>query len=45
MRFKIALVQFETRQYAPDENLKKAELFAEEAASVLVLVGRGGEDT
>jgi len=32
VKFKIALVQFETRQYAPGDNLKKAEEFVEEAA-------------
>jgi predicted amidohydrolase len=33
MKFKIAVVQFEVKQFSPEENLKKAEEFIKEAAS------------
>ncbi|PIN82025.1 hypothetical protein COV11_00055 [Candidatus Woesearchaeota archaeon CG10_big_fil_rev_8_21_14_0_10_30_7] len=32
MKFKIAVVQFEIKQYSPDENLKKAEYFIKKAS-------------
>jgi len=32
MKFKIAVVQFEIKQFSPDENLKKAEEFIKKAA-------------
>jgi len=32
MKFKIAVVQFEIKQFSPDENLKKAEAFVKKAS-------------
>ncbi|MFA4819783.1 MAG: carbon-nitrogen hydrolase family protein [Candidatus Aenigmatarchaeota archaeon] len=34
MKFKIAVVQFEIRQFSPDENMRRVEMFIKEASSL-----------